>query len=312
MRVDPLILGLVGLLLLLCILRLILIRHQLRSLTRLLRETSSPGAITVQFVDPDLTRLAGTLESQRRRAQEDLSGARAREHELRGLLADISHDLRTPLMAVRGYQDLLDRGELTDQQRAMLRAARRRTAEVSSLVERIFEYAAASDPTRTLEPETVDAAALAEQLVLDAVEEIEAAGLLVELDLEQEAPVVTDREALMRIIDNLVRNAWQHGSSWLRVTARSRSGGVRLTVSNALEPGSAVDAAHLFDRFHRRTAHPSAAARTGAGGAGLGLAIVAALASRLGGEVAAEVAGGTLSIRIDVPSLMQPAPPTAL
>lgn len=95
-------------------------------------------------------------------------------------------------------------------------------------------------------------------------------------------------EALGRIYRNLLANVLRHGGGGLTVSARE--GEIRF--SNPLGPGPRPDPDHLFDRFYQ-----GSPAR-GAGGAGLGLAIVRELMEQMGGRASARIAGNELEIAL--------------
>ena len=103
------------------------------------------------------------------------AGARLRRHEhrYRELVADLSHDLRTPLTAVRGYQQMLAASALDPVQREHMSTAARHAERLSALVEESFEYArlsdAAADPGQDPGPDPARAARV------DLVEEVSSA-----------------------------------------------------------------------------------------------------------------------------------------
>ena len=110
---------------------------------------------------------------------------------------------------------------------------------------------------------------------------------------DREIWVQADREALARVLRNLILNAVQHGSGGLVIRQRESS----LTIENRVADPAALDLSHLFDRFWR------ADHARGRGGAGLGLAIVQQLTLAQGGRVEAQLMGATLCLTLT----LQPA-----
>ncbi len=220
----------------------------------------------------------------------------ASELRLRRFLADASHELRTPLTSILGYAELFDLGvrdrpaELAASMHRILDEATR----MRTLVDDLF-LVAQLDRERPLELEPVDLVALAR-------ESVESLGVI-----EPDRPVAVraggqvwvtgDRARLRQVVDNLVVNAQRHTppGTAVEVTVEDTEETAVLTVHDSgrgIDP-SEVD--RVFEPFFR--SDPSRSRRSG--GAGLGLAIVAAIVAAHGGTVRAEPGpGATLVVRL--------------
>ena len=315
---------------------LVVVLRQISAVRRQLEQRAgqeAPSAVTLALVVPQLEQLTARVNETVERARQASTRTRAEERRIRSFIADVSHDLRTPLTSVRGYLQLLERTELDAVQRERLAAAHRQTVELGALVDRLYEYAYLLDVEPRQEVEQLDVGVLVGEALLGMAGEIEGAGLEVAMDPPTGLVLTTDREMLTRIVQNLGRNAVQHGRGTLAVeveawgrqegggrgtaagapvpaSARGTASGVELRFRNGVAPDAAIDTARLFDRFF--TADASRSART----SGLGLSIVDVLVSGLGGSVSAEhdEAAQTLEIRVQVPSadpstsVLTPAP----
>jgi signal transduction histidine kinase len=198
----------------------------------------------------------------------------------RRLLADASHELRTPIMALRGNVDFVARHGADPEALADLRADVERLGRlVDDLL--VLERPAPSVPERV--------AVALHEVAGDAAA---AAAGPVEVTVREPAWVAGDPEALRRAVDNLVANATTHGTPPVRIAVRRDGERARLSVSDAGPGLDPEQAAVAFDRFWRA---PEARGR---GGSGLGLAIVRATARAHGGDV--EVAGATFTL--DLPA----------
>jgi two-component system, OmpR family, sensor kinase len=231
------------------------------------------------------------------------------EQRLRQFLADASHELRTPITSIQGFAELFRVG--ADHAQVDLPTILRRIEEESARMRLLVEdllLLAQLDQTRQIETEPVDLAVLAADACSDAV----AADRDRPVTLDAPEPVVVrgDEAHLRQAIANLVSNAVHHtpAGSALEVSARRNGDGATVTVRDH-GPGLDDDArAHVFDRFWRADS-----ARSGSG-AGLGLAIVAAIAAEHGGTasvVDAPGGGAAFTIRLPLPPLPVPADPAA-
>ena len=195
----------------------------------------------------------------------------------RQLVADASHELRTPVTALRTNIEVLAENRLDGAERARLVAdVQAQSEELSALVADLIELARGDQPSPVREDVRLDA------LVAEAVERARrhAPGVTFETALE---PAVVDGvpDRLARAVNNLLDNAARHGRT---VTVSCDSSGVRVR-----DDGGGIapeDLPHIFDRFYR-----GADAR-GRPGTGLGLAIVRQVAEQHGGTATAANVGG--------------------
>lgn len=235
---------------------------------------------------------------QRRHAQDQLGAALAEVKQLkddleaentylrRDLIANVSHDLRTPLVSMRGYLELLaSRGEgLTAVQRQQyLDIAVRQSEHLAGLIDELFELAKLDFKGMTLACEPFSfaelAADVAQKFGLDANRR------QVELRVEA-APrlpfVNADLSLMERVLENLIGNALRHTPPAGCVTVTLHSDAERL-VAHVEDTGSGIPSAELpfvFDRFYR-----GANGRTAGSGAGLGLAIAKRIVALHQGEI---------------------------
>ena len=226
--------------------------------------------------------------------QEERAAYRRKEQELRRQIANVSHDLRTPLTSILGYLQLLEGDGLSPEKKAEYLAVvegRARTLQV--FIATFYDLSRIEGGELPLEREKVDLGrALSDQLAA-SYEQIEEAGLDMEVDLAPDLPPVwADSGAVTRIFSNLLTNALRHGKDALSIRLYREGNGIVSAFSNRAEELTAEDASHVFERFY--TADKM---RTGQS-TGLGLAIVKALAERMGHSAAARWEDGVFTIEV--------------
>lgn len=229
-----------------------------------------------------------------------LDERRRSEDRLRRFVADASHELRTPVAAVRGYTDLYQAGALPDEgavDRAMERMgfeARRMGALVDDLLTLIQ-----ADAEHAIGHELVDLNHLLTGVVDDAavIDQTRTWRLAASNDT---VDVVGDRLRLHQVFANLLSNIRTHTPEGTVATISVLPGSGEIAVSVS-DNGPGVDDDHLdklFDRFYR--VDPSRSRERG--GTGLGLSIVAAIIRGHGGRiVASHTPGGGLTITVVLP-----------
>ena len=226
--------------------------------------------------------------------QEERAAYRRKERALRQQIANVSHDLRTPLTSILGYLQLLEGEGLSPEKKAeYLAVIEGRARTLQTFIAAFYDLSRIEGGELPLEREKVDLGrALSDQLAA-AYEQIEAAGLAVEVDIAPGLPPVwADSGAVTRIFSNLLTNALRHGEDALAVKLYREGNAVVSAFSNRAGGLSEEDAAHVFERFY--TADKM---RTGQS-TGLGLAIVKALAERMGHAARARWEGGVFTVEV--------------
>jgi two-component system OmpR family sensor kinase len=252
----------------------------------------------------EVGRLGLALNSMLGQIETAFAERTASEARLRRFVGDASHELRTPLTSIRGYAELFRRGANTrpDDLAKTMRRIEEAAARMGVLVDDLL-LLARLDQGRPLEHSPVDLT----HLVAAAVDDVRV--LSPERAVTYDAPgpdvVNGDEFRLRQVLANLLENARTHTPPSTPVEVH-----VTQTAENAIVevrdhgPGmSAEDAARAFERFWR--SDPS---RTrSSGGAGLGLAIVAAIVEAHGGRADVETAPGEgATFRITIPLTQTP------
>ena len=265
--------------------------RQARFLAR--RERLSNARLTCGSRLPGMVAMVDAVNSEIDAADaERVAALRAADEFSRGLSA-LSHDVRTPLTGARGYLQLAREESDPARKDEQLAAADARLAAMSGLLDELFSYARAADPDTPLELGPVALRPVLEQVLLGHYPEFEVRDWEPELDCE-DVVVTADREALTRIVENLVMNALRHGSGPLAVRVRpagekdGEKNGVVVEFSNPVADPSAIDVDRLFERFYQADASRSTA------GSGLGLSVAAKLAEAQGMTLTAHLSGPNL------------------
>ena len=217
----------------------------------------------------------------------------AAEDRLRRFVGDASHELRTPVTAIKGFTDLYRQGALDDQGLAdAMRRIGQEASRMGTLVDDLL-LLARLDQGRPLESAPVDVSAILGDAALDAG--ATHPSRTVRADVPPGLTVDGDDARLRQVVANLVANALAHTDGDVSINARSTDGNCVVEVADD-GPGMDADAAaHLFDRFWR--GDPSRARHRA--GAGLGMSIVKAIVDAHGGMVGVETApaaGTTITV----------------
>lgn len=216
----------------------------------------------------------------------DLTTLRRLETVRRDFVANVSHELKTPLTVIGGFAETLGDQGLDPSQRARFASAiLSNTRRMQRLVDDLLDLSRIESGGWTPKASPTDVASAAREAFTTVRIRAEGKGLALRTDIEPTALTVhADATALRQVLANLVDNAVRHTESGsVTVSARPERGGVAVRVSDT---GAGIRPEHLpriFERFYRAD---SARSRE-EGGTGLGLAIVKHLVEAHGGRVQA-------------------------
>lgn len=234
----------------------------------------------------EIASLAVAFNSTADALQREIDQVRTEQELRRQLLADVSHELHTPLTAIRGYIDTLQMGELplTDADRARyLAIVSDETERLERLIADLLELARLDAGRLIIKVERVSVPALLARVLDRHRPSAEALGIRLEVQ-----PIVVDCSGdvgrLEQAISNLVANAlrFSPAGGLVRVVATAQDGTLTIAVSDTGPGLSAEQRARVFERFYKADVSRSAQ------GTGLGLSIVKAIVEAHGGNVSVE------------------------
>ncbi len=271
-------------------LRLYALERDIRTCARQLRA----GRPRVSMAAPnaaaeELLTAVNALLDLREREEGDY---RRQEQAIRQQIANVSHDLRTPLTSILGYLQLLEGEGLTaEERREYLSIVQGRARALQSMIVSFYDLSRLEGGEYPLSRERVDLYHVLSQLVAEFYNDFTDFDMTVEL--REGLPAVTaDPAGVLRVFTNLIRNALEHGRKRMSILLYQEGGEVVSVFANDAPGLTTEDVEHVFDRFF--TADKM---RTGQS-TGLGLAIVKALVERMGHTVSAELEGDLFRVTV--------------
>ena len=241
--------------------------------------------------------MAAKLEASETQQQKDAANRRE-------LIAGISHDLRTPLAAIKGYLEGLETGvaATSEMRHTYFTAVKNKTSALEHIIEQLFMFSKLDMDEFPLTLRRVDIGLALADMTEEAAAEYEAKGLAIRLAGTDEGRFVSVDPLLMRnVIFNILENSVRYKikeRAGIEISAVVINGSVLLRFADdgpGVKPGALEN---LFDVFYRTD--PARNTK----GSGLGLAISAKIIERMGGSIHAELpAAGGLAVVITLPLL---------
>ena len=295
MRMLPWILcGILGAAVLFLAVKLILLRQDLKGLSRQIGEKLSGDtnqSLMLSGSDRSVKQLAAELDRQLKQLRELQLQYTNGDKKIKNAVTNISHDLRTPLTAISGYLELLSEQPLSDDAKRYLGVIENRTAQMRQLTEELFRYSVILSEEDAMLTETV---------CVNEVLEESIAGYYAALQQKNIEPQIVmpaaslycqcSRSGLSRVFMNLLNNAMKYSTGDLVIEADD-SGTIRF--ANHAAPIGKTQLEQLFERYYTvESAQHST---------GLGLSIARTFTEQTGGSITADYADGMLSITLKLP-----------
>lgn len=213
------------------------------------------------------------------------SELRETDEKRRQFLANVAHEIRTPVTSIRGFAEILSGSSVdADTRKEFLQTIHRNAVRIGNLVENLLELEALeAGKGPPLSRDRVSIAPIAEQVVNTLHASALEIGATIAVSVPADLAMHGDADAIERILLNLADNALRHGGRGVRVEIEGRRENARsLLVVRDSGPGVPADArANIFERFRRGNAAEAPERR----GSGLGLAIARELAHAMGGSL---------------------------
>ncbi|MFV0401526.1 MAG: sensor histidine kinase [Oscillospiraceae bacterium] len=250
--------------------------------------------LTVGVQQKELAQLAAAINTLYEEVDTEKAAHRTAMDEMRASMANISHDLRTPLTSILGYLRLLERDGNTPGQREEYMGIITQKAELlNRLVGDLFVLTRLESGGHTFDFQRIDLVSLLGEELAGAYTLFSDKGMLPEVVLSDKPMwVVGDPGAFSRVFSNLLYNMAKHGREPLSVSCSETDGKAVLHFSNSAPNLTEKDVSQLFQRFFTADRMRSGEST------GLGLSIVKEFTEQMNGSIEAELVDGILTFTL--------------
>ncbi|WP_163102581.1 sensor histidine kinase [Peribacillus alkalitolerans] len=271
--------------------------HSLKLATEKIRDGDLNFKVTPGTRD-EIGQLTMAYEEMRQRLKDSIDLQLKYEENRKELISNISHDLRTPITAIKGYVEGIKDGVADTPQKMdkYLSTIYRRAIDMDSLIDDLFLFSKLDLKKIQFNFEEIDIIRYINYFIEELSWDFEEKGIDVQfhVDLDNPVLVIADREKLKRVFVNIIQNSIKHmkkDEKIIQFSVVNKGKNIEIEISdngNGIEPSSL---SYIFERFYRE----DNARNTSTGGSGLGLAIAKQIITEHGGEirVTSEIGRGT-------------------
>ena len=267
----------------------ILYKRQIDSICRQLRVHSKEqtGAdIWLDYIQGPFGKLQKEINVFIKSIREERAGYANAEKRHKEMIANVSHDIRTPITSISGYFQMLNETEDPEKRQEYVRIIQGRLKEFQDMLEDFFAYSASVSDDRKYEIESCNLTRCVSETLFLYYDDIEKKLGAVNLDFpEKDVYVYAEEATLKRILQNMIKNAINHGNGGFSVRIRREPDVVSLEIENTTDEKLPEHPQEVFERTYRGDPARSKS------GTGLGLCIAKELTEKIGGCVGAECIG---------------------
>ncbi|MCR4845164.1 MAG: HAMP domain-containing histidine kinase [Eubacterium sp.] len=275
---------------LMLITRLILIRRNLKEISRELNNTKDEDynrQLKVILSDKTVEKLAADMNQNLDYQKSLKMETEKSRRQLEQSISDIAHDLRTPLTVIKGNLQMLENEELSDKGREYLDISRRKADTLKEMVDEFFELSVLESDSKSVELCKLDLMGFLSEFIIENETLIREKDLSPKITFpERTIYVRASKEMLSRVFNNLITNILKYAKDDFELVVEQdddENAQAVVKVSNHVDDPSAIDIEHIFDRTYRADKARSD------GSAGLGLYIAKLLVEKQKGSMQAYI-----------------------
>lgn len=273
------------------ILKIIIMKNEIgnigKSLVNIIN-TDTNNLITISTNDNELKKLANVLNKSLKKLRKLELEYKNGNQELKSSITNISHDLRTPLTAIRGYLDLMDNNNLTDKQTNYLKIIDSKVKDLTELTEQLFDFSKTLDIQNGLKKESICLNDILEDTLASFYSLFKASNITPKIKICEEKVVrLLNENMLKRIFENIISNAIKYSENDFNVKMYNDG---TIEFSNKTDKLDQVSLEKLFSRYYTvKNAKKSN---------GIGLSIAKQLVDLSNGKIDAEYKNSNLIIKV--------------
>ena len=280
--------------------QLLFIKKQLKNITEQLKNYNmrkTDKKIDITLLNRDIESIASEINNLIDLHIQSNTEKKSAERQLKQAIANMSHDLRTPLTSILGYIQLMEDDGISDEERKQyLKIAKDRTKRLQTLLNDFFELSVIESVDYSLKLENLNIKSIVEETIINLYDKFNEKQIVPNIQMPKEkVSINADESATKRVIENLVSNAIKYSYRNIAIILEKSKTTVDLTISNDAEKLTEKDVELFFDRFYM-------ADQTRSGkGTGLGLSIAKSLMDKMNGKLSAELKDEYLHMKCSWP-----------
>lgn len=258
-----------------------------KSFSKILR-TDTNNTVAISSSDKDIKNLTINLNNNLSELRGQKLQYKNGNQELKKIITNISHDLRTPLTAIKGYVDLIEQEKLSNNQKKYLKVIQKKSNELTELTGQLFEYTKLMDIDVKIKKEECCINEILEETLVSYYSIFKEQNIIPNISIcSTKVYKIVNKISIIRVFENILSNVVKYSNGDLKVEMQENG---TITFSNKATSLDETTVQKIFDRyFSVENAKEST---------GIGLSIAKQLVELNNGSIKAEYVNGYLIIEI--------------
>lgn len=232
------------------ILRLYYIKHSIKeiekSFTYILKSDTN-NLITISSSDKDIKKLATNINENLLDLRKQKLRFENGNYELKNIITNISHDLRTPIVAIKGYADLMKENELLSEQKRYLEVIERKANELTELTNQLFEFSMIGDVNLETQKENCCINEILEETLLSYYSIFKEKNIVPEIKIcSKKVYKFINKLSLIRVFENIFSNVCKYSSGDFKIEITETG---TIIFSNKAKTLDSTTVQKIFDRY---------------------------------------------------------------
>jgi signal transduction histidine kinase len=271
------------------------VEREVESITKQLieiNENKTEKKLTIGLLNKRIEALASEINRIIQMKKQSKANEVKLENDLRQTIANMSHDIRTPLTSIIGYIHFLKLDNINEKEKKeYLNIAEQRAKVLENLLNDFYELSLIESLDYELDLQKLNINKILQEVMLGKYTEFMNRDINVNIEIpEENIYIIAEEKSLERVIENLLSNTVKYAKDTVDICLKVEENMVLLRISNIAKDLTLDDVKNIFDRFYM-------ADKTRSGkGTGLGLAIVKGLVQKMNGNVTADIIDNMLNI----------------
>lgn len=208
-----------------------------------------------------------------------------RKEELKEMISNISHDLRTPLTSIIGYVQVIKlKNEKDEKEKEYLNKIEKRAKDLKKMLDDFFRLSVVENESYKIELEKINLSNIVCDKIVDFYDEFESLGIEPDINIEENVWCLGNINETERILENILSNAIKNATGQVSVELKYNNDYAEMIIANSKNHQEFIDGTKVFDRFYKGNDNSRRGRNTG-----VGLSIVKEVVQKMKGTVRVEV-----------------------
>ncbi|KEI07184.1 HAMP domain-containing histidine kinase [Clostridium botulinum] len=274
---------------------LMLTKKEIRNIEKQLKninENNENNKLTISLINKDIEKLGKSINDTLDLKRQSESNNIRLQGQLKKTIANMSHDLRTPLTSIIGYIQFCKLDDIDEKEKnEFLDIAEKRANSLKELLNDFYELSLIESLDYEIKLEKINISRILQEILLGRYSDFLERDLDPKIQIQNDnIHIIGDKKSIERVIENLLSNSIKYAKENLKVYLGIEKETVILKISNTVDHLDSLDVEKIYDRFYMADKNRSGK------GTGLGLSIVRSLIEKMNGSIEANKHEGVLNI----------------